>query len=195
MVGGCPTDGQGCPPDGQGVSTRWSGGTQQMDTNAREYLYINKTNYKTNNKTNNKTNYKTILLSKTEKKYTFENWQKDVAEAWAAFCRQVRPGLDKIINIDQWANEIRLISGQYNLTEMAWTEILNYVRNDSFWNVNAASIMGLRNRGKSGEHKIVQIISRLPKYRKSAVLETAHTNHNSEREKAFWDSFGTKKKG
>lgn len=158
------------PPMGHGVS-------HLERDHTRAYSNCIKTNYKTRSKTKSKT----TLLSKTEKKYTFENWQKEVAEAWAAFCRQVRPGLDNIINIEQWANEIRLISGQYNLTHMAWTELLDYVRDDSFWSVNAASVMGLRNRGKSGEHKIVQIISRLPKYKTAAMFKAAEANYDPTR--------------
>ena len=166
-----------CHPCDNLVSPMTQGVSHLERDHTRAYSNCIKTNYKTRSKTKSKT----ILLSKTEKKYTFENWQKEVAEAWAAFCRQVRPGLDNIINIDQWANEIRLISGQYNLTHMAWTEILNYVRNDSFWSVNAASVMGLRNRGKSGEHKIVQIISRLPKYKTAAMFKAAEANYDPTR--------------
>ena len=179
--------------DGQTRATPWSpvtrplvksdmGDGQKHCDHTRAYSNCSKTSFKTSFKTSSKTSSKTsYILSKTEKKYTFENWQKDVAEAWAAFCRQVRPGLDKIINIDQWANEIRLISDQYKLAEKAWTEILDFVRNDQFWSVNAASIMGLRNRGKSGEHKIVQIISRVPKYKTAAMYKAAEANYDPTR--------------
>jgi len=90
-------------------------------------------------------------------KYSFFPEHQSLAEDWAEYGREQMPTLK--INIEQWANELRLIEKNEKVPLGFLRAMLEFVRRDSFWCNQAPSIMGLRGKSKNGMRKFENIIT------------------------------------
>jgi len=134
-------------------------------------LYNNKTRDKTNNKTKEK-------MPKTAKSrsssFSFDEWHMEVAKLWQEHYERSRPGLAKKVDLNSWANQIRIMTEKYKaLNRDSWKDVLDYVKRDKFWCDKADSIPGLRTKGKNGDEKIVNIIRGIPQYQRGVTLKNA----------------------
>jgi predicted transcriptional regulator len=173
------------PPIDTGVKKLYRGGSKNFTPNNTK-----DNNKKTDNK--NKTKIKNAPHSnislpgkeKKPKKYSFEAHHLDLAQKWRDHYMIICPWLgDPENKLEQWANELRLISQQYNLSEEGVSKIFRFVQSDEFWRDKADSPMTLRKKNSAGVPKIVNIIKSIPEMRReiaqrSMAVKTENQKQN-----------------
>jgi hypothetical protein len=88
-------------------------------------------------------------------KYRYFPQHMELARDWAEFGTYEMPSLK--VNLEAWANEIRLIEENDKFSTDTLRDMLEFVIKDSFWKPNALSVMGLRKEGKNGMRKLENI--------------------------------------
>jgi hypothetical protein len=148
----------------------------QSDTDCITLVHTNNTKHNTNYKTKDNTKVGRDESRQTsQRKFSFEDWHLEIAKMWEPFYRAMLPHLSSKVDVEKWANEIRLVAKQYNLSYQGFVELFQFIERDSFWRKNAESPMTLRKANSSGVQKIVNILKQVPSYRTAVDLQASQT--------------------
>lgn len=106
-------------------------------------------------------------------KYRYFPQHMKLARDWAEYGTYEMPSLR--VNLEAWANEIRLIEENDHFGVDLLRAMLEFVIKDQFWRPNALSVMGLRKASKNGMRKLENISNAMRNsraYKEKMVRET-----------------------
>jgi hypothetical protein len=101
------------------------------------------------------------------KRHIYSDDDMLIATEWSRYAKREMPSC-KIV-IEKWADEVRLIRAQFQLSKEDMLAILLFVANSTFWRPNAVSILGLRSESKAnGLRKIENIMKAMKGFQRQA---------------------------
>jgi hypothetical protein len=115
-------------------------------------------------------------------RYRYFPQHMELARDWAEYGTYEMPSLR--VNLEAWANELRLIEENDKFSMETLRAMLEFVVKDSFWKPNALSVMGLRKEGKNGMRKLENI--------KNAMRNSRSFKEKSASEALISDDFSVK---